>query len=88
MAVVDRIVIDIGALTHADEDVLDALLRLHLAARRNGLTVELRDACPRFLDALELCGLRDALGVEVNGKTEETEQRRIDEEIDPGNAAV
>ncbi len=88
IGVVKRIVVDVGALTHVDEGVLDALLRLHLAARRNGLTLELRDACPRLLDALELCGVRDELGVEVNGVAEKGEQRGIDEEVDPRDPAV
>ncbi len=83
-----RIVVDVGAFSHIDEEVLDALLRLHLVARRNGLTVELRDACPRLVDALELCGLRDELRVEVHGVAEEREERGVDEEVDPGDPAV
>jgi len=85
---VNRIVIDVGALTDLDEDLLDALLRLHLAARRNGLMVELRNPCPRLFDALELCGLRRELRVEMDGVSEQREQRGVDEEIDPGNASV
>jgi anti-anti-sigma regulatory factor len=85
---VNRIVIDVGALTGVDEELLDALLRLHLAARRNGLTLELRNPCPRLVDALELCGVRRELRVEVDGVPEQREQRGIDEEIDPGDATV
>jgi anti-anti-sigma regulatory factor len=85
---VKPIVVDVSALTDLDEEILDALVRLQLAARRNGLVLELRDACPRLVDALELCGLRAELGVEVNGVAEEAEQRRIDEEVDPPDAPV
>ncbi len=83
-----RIVVDVGGFSHVDEEVLDALLRLHLAARRNGLTVEFRDACPRLVDALELCGLREPLGVEVHGVAEEREEGGVDEKIDPCDPAV
>jgi hypothetical protein len=85
---VKPIVIDVSALTDLDEDLLDALIRLQLAARRNGLTVELREACPRLLDALEFCGLRDQLVVEVHRVAEEAEQRGIDEEVDAPDTPV
>jgi anti-anti-sigma regulatory factor len=85
---VKPIVVDVSALTDLDEEILDALVRLQLAARRNGLVVELRDACPRLVDTFELCGLREELGVEVDGVAEERKQRGIDEEVDPPDAAV
>ena len=83
------ITFDAGAITGADEAVLDALARLQLAARRIGVSIELRNACPELRDLLNLVGLAgELLGVEVEGQPEEREQVGIDEEVDRGDHAV
>ena len=80
--------VDVSAVTQLDESVLEALARLLLAARRMGVSVELRHASRPLVDLLTLAGLAGELGVEVCGKVEEREQRGVDEEIDPGDEAV
>jgi ABC-type transporter Mla MlaB component len=83
---------DVGTIAQADEATLDALARLQLAARRLGTSIELTNASRALLDLLELAGLADvfpnASGVEVDGQVEDREELGVDEEIDPGDAAV
>jgi hypothetical protein len=52
------IVCDVTRLP-ADMRTVDALARLQLQARRQGLQVELEGATPDLLDLLELAGLAD-----------------------------
>ena len=81
--------IDAGAITGADETVLDALARLQLAARRIGVSIQLRNACRELVDLLNLVGLAgELLGVEMRGQPEEREQLGVDEEVDRGDHAV
>jgi hypothetical protein len=83
------ITFDAGAITGADEAVLDALARLQLAARRIGVRIELRNARCELVDLLHLAGLaNELLGVEVERQSEEREQIGIDEEVDRGDHAV
>ncbi len=80
---------DAGAITGADEAVLDALARLQLAARRIGVSIELRNARRELVDLLNLVGLAsELLGVEVERQPEQREQVGIDEEVDRGDHAV
>jgi len=79
------ITFDAGDITGADEALIDALARLHLAARRMGVTIELRNARRELIDLLALIGLAAVLGVEMDGEVEEREQAGIDEEVDPGD---
>jgi ABC-type transporter Mla MlaB component len=83
---------DVGTITQADEATLDALARLQLAARRLGTSIELTNAGRALRDLLDLAGLADVLpdasGVEVDGQVEDGEQLGVDEEVDPGDAAV
>jgi len=79
---------DAAAITGADEAMLDALARLQLAARRLGVTIELRNARTELVDLLNLIGLASALGVEVDGQSEAQEQLGVDEEVDRGDHAV
>jgi len=62
----DRVVItcDLGALGAPDAEVLDGLLRLHLAVQRMGGSLRLRNACPELRDLLALAGLDDVVVVQ------------------------
>jgi hypothetical protein len=82
------ITFDAGDITGADEALVDALTRLHLAARRMGVTIELRNARRELVDLLRLIGLAAVLGVEMDGQVEQREQAGIDEEVDRGDHAV
>lgn len=84
---IERIVCDVSSLTNVDEGTIENLARMQLIARRYGATLELRNACPQLVDLIELVGL-DASGIEVHGQVEEGEQRRINEEVDSGDAAL
>lgn len=76
-----------------DLGVLDALARLQLGARRLGLSIELRDACPRLLELLELAGLAGlatggGLPLQAGGEAEGGEQLRVQEAVEPGDQPV
>ena len=69
-----------------DLAVVERLARLELAARRLGLSVRLRDACPELWELLELCGLGEVLlatGREVGGQAEGGEQPGVEEVVVP-----
>lgn len=70
------IVCDVGALVHPDLGAVDALARLQLIVRRAGRRIELRGACARLWDLIDLVGLADELPlcVEPGRPTEEREQ--------------
>ena len=89
---VDALECDVGALEEAHVEVIEALARLQLAARRAGRWVVLRDANPDLRDLLRFVGLEDALpcidlsGVEPGWQTEQREQAgRVEEEADAGD---
>ncbi len=70
----------------ADLALVDRLARLELAARRAGLSVRLRDACPELCELLELCGLDGLLpgtGRQVRGQAEGGEQPGVEEVVVP-----
>jgi hypothetical protein len=91
---------DVSRITVADQDALEALARLQLAARRLGATIHLRNASPALADLIELAGLADVLvvdptdptdpvsGVEVDRQVEEREEIRVDEEVHRGDDPV
>ena len=54
---------------------VDALARLKLALRRVGLDFVLFDPPTELRELIDLAGLRDVLGVEVERQPEEREQR-------------
>lgn len=93
------VVCDVGGIVDPDEPALDALVRLALTARRMGTSIELRNACVRLLDLIEIAGLADVLvavgspghgrsGVEVHGQVEEREEGGVDEEVLGGDGSV
>jgi hypothetical protein len=82
----------VGGLAEPDPAILDALVRLQLAAQRLGASIRLENACPVLVDLLVLAGLSDVLpvicasGVEMDRQAKEREEARVDEEVEPGNA--
>lgn len=81
------VTVDVGALAEPDPLVLDALVRLQLAARRLGASIQLQNACPELVDLLALVGLADVVparagsGVEVDGQVEQRKEILVDEEV-------
>jgi hypothetical protein len=69
------IVCDVGALVRPDLATVDALARLALVLRRNGMNLRLDHASRDLCHLLAFVGLREALGVEPGGEPEEREQR-------------
>ena len=59
----------------ADFEIVDALARLQLAARRSGLRVEVAAAPHDVLELIELAGLSETLGVEAQRQAEQREER-------------
>ncbi len=55
----------------ADCATVDAVARLHLAARRAGFELNLREASQELRDLLAFTGLSGVLGLEPGGKPEE-----------------
>lgn len=92
MDIPEPIVVDLRALTAPDPVVLDALVRLQLAARRLGSSIRLENACSELVDLLALVGLSDVLplvcgsGVEVDRQVEQREEVLVDEEVEAGDA--
>ena len=72
---------------HPNLDVVDALARLHLMARRAGYTIRLRDASAEFWELLDLVGMPElAAGVglgQVGGQAECGEERGVEEVVIP-----
>jgi anti-anti-sigma regulatory factor len=65
----------------ADCVTVDALARLHLAARRAGVELNLRDASKELRELLVFTGLSGVLRVEPGGEPEEREEPlRVEEE--------
>ena len=83
-----RVVIDLEAFTEPDPGLLEALVRLQLTAMRFGTRVELKNACPKLVDLLELVGVDDLLGVEREGNAEQREQLGVDEVVEGGDLPV
>jgi anti-anti-sigma regulatory factor len=88
------VVVDVSALTQPDPAILDALVRLQLAARRLGSSIRLENACTELVDLLALVGLSDVLpvvcgsGVEIDRQIEQREQVLVDEEVDTRDATA
>jgi ABC-type transporter Mla MlaB component len=80
---------DVAALDRPDAATVEALARLHLAARRSGCRVRFRHACGDLRDLLELMGLSGVMpcsdsDLEPRGEVEQGEPPRgVEEERDP-----
>jgi hypothetical protein len=59
----------------ADLGTVDALARLQLAARRNGLELRLTRVPDELRELITFVGLAEALGLEPGRKVEEREER-------------
>jgi hypothetical protein len=62
---------------------VDRLAKLHLAARRAGMRVVVRDPHPNLCGLLELCGLSGLIALEPLGQPEVREQVGVDEVVQP-----
>ena len=89
------VVVDASALTEPDPVILDALVRLQLAAQRLGTSIRLQNPCPELIDLLALVGLSDVLpvdcdgsGVEMDRQVEHREEVLVDEEVDTRDATA
>ena len=82
------IVCDLGRVA-ADVATIDALARLHLAARRLGVELRLRHASGELLELIAFVGLGDVLLLEPGREAEEREEPgRVEEERELGDPAV
>ncbi|MFF1379934.1 STAS domain-containing protein [Streptomyces sp. NPDC058308] len=84
------VICDVSAVTTADLTTVEAVARLHLAARRAGRRIRLRNPGPALLALLGLVGLVELLGlvVETGGKTEEREPPLgVQEAVEAGDPA-
>ena len=86
--------VDVSGLTEPDPAILDALVRLQLAARRLGSSIRLENACTELVDLLALVGLSEVLPVctgsvvEIDRQIEQREQVLVDEEVDTRDATA
>ena len=76
-----------------DLGAVEELARLQLGARRLGLSIELRDVCPRLRELLELVGLAGpatggGLALQAGGEAEGGEQLGVQEAVEPGDQPV
>ena len=68
---------------------LDALARLQLNARRLGLELLLRNASSELQELIAFAGLDEVLRVELEGQTEEREERSgVEEERELGDPPI
>ncbi|WP_240659900.1 STAS domain-containing protein [Streptomyces sp. WAC 01529] len=85
------IICDVAAVTTADLTTVDAIARLHLAARRAGGRIRLRNPAPALLALLGLVGLVELLGlvVEMEGHPEQREPPLgVQEAVEAGDAPL
>jgi len=72
--------------TRADLELVDAIARLHLAARRIGCAIRLEDVSTDLCELLELVGL--GLRVEPAREPEGSEELGVQEVVDAGDASA
>jgi hypothetical protein len=72
----------------ADLELVDALARLQLAARRHGWALRLRDVAEELQALLEFLGLADVLALEARREPELGEQAGVQEVVQPADPAV
>jgi hypothetical protein len=71
-----------------DLELVDALVRLQLAARRRGAALHLLNVSEELRGLLELVGLAEVLGLEPRREAELGEQLGVEEVVQPGDAPV
>ena len=83
------IVLDCSCWAACDARDVARLASLHLALRRLGCELRVRNPPPELIELIAFFGLLDVLGVESGREPEEREQLlRLEEEGEPGDAAV
>ena len=83
------VVCDVAGLDDPDLADVETLARLRIVAHRAGWEFRLRGVSTELQELLELCGLCEALRVEVGRQAEEREETgSLEEEGDAGDPAV
>jgi hypothetical protein len=77
--------LDLGALP--DLATVDSLARMQLAARRFGLSLQVRHPSDELRRLLGFAGLAELL-LEARRQTEHSEQLGVDEVVEPGNPTL
>jgi hypothetical protein len=65
--------------------LIDLLARMHLATRRGGMGLRIRDASPALRELIEFCGLGCVLAVEPRRQPELGEQLGVEEVVQPAD---
>ncbi len=65
--------------------LIDLLARMHLATRRGGMGLRIRDATPRLVELIELCGLTCVLACEPVRQPELGKEFGVDEVVKPAD---
>ena len=68
--VVRTIILDCAPLQSPDAGTVHGIARLQLRARRHGGCVRVENAGTSLVDLIDLCGLTDALGIEMRRQAE------------------
>ncbi|MET8683899.1 STAS domain-containing protein [Streptomyces sp. NPDC004732] len=87
----EDVICDVTAVTTSDLATVDAIARMHLAARKAGGRIRLRNPTPALLALLGLVGLVELLGlvVEMEGHAEQREPPgRVQEAVETGDPAL
>jgi hypothetical protein len=63
--------LDCRPIDEPDAATIDGIARLHLAARRSGCQLELRNADPSLLELIDFAGLAEVLRVEVQRQSKQ-----------------
>ena len=87
------VVCDVSDVGGSAADVVDAIARLQLTARRCGGEIRLHGSSPALAALLRAVGLSGVLGLAPSGGepvvgAEEGEQALVDEGVEPGDGAV
>ncbi len=84
-----RLVWDTGELTDPDIGTVADLARLHVAARRLGSEVVLRNASDTLIELIAFAGLAEVLRVEPGRQAKQREERfGVEEEGELGDRPV
>jgi anti-anti-sigma regulatory factor len=74
------IILDCASLVECDAKAVDVIARIQLAVRQCGGRVKLVNVRAPLVELIDLCGLTEALGVEVRREVEEGKQAGCVEE--------
>jgi hypothetical protein len=68
--------------------LVDLLARMHLATRRGGMGLLIRDPSPALRELIELCGLTCVLAIEVRREPERGEELGVEEVVEPADPPI